>query len=223
MCKSDQETRTTHVLTTLSQVQRCVVHTLQRCPSLRGTRSTQQHVIHAACFPRRSVTRHGQRSGDFRLSGGVESRLEKDGEGTGASHEGERKGDVNEVAGVKTVVVGVNDEEPVEIDMTDDDAENGDEDDDDGDVGIVVVEEEMVADEVNGVNMASALSSSTSESPSFGTRLMVAPPRRLRLSMRASLLLSCSAAGGSSVLSMIEIHHLACIKEANSATLRKKR
>jgi hypothetical protein len=81
---------------------------------------------------------------------------------------------------------------------------------DDGmEVAGLVLEDEDDAGELEF--MVLALTSSSSESPSLGNKLMVAPPRRLRLSMCAILLLSCCAVGGnSSVLSMIEIHHLAC-------------
>lgn len=80
--------------------------------------------------------------------------------------------------------------------------------------GMADDEEGELAEDDGDVDTAGVFSapSSSSASPSFGTRLRVAPPRRLRLRMRAILLLSgCAVGGSSSVLSMMEIHHLACV------------
>jgi hypothetical protein len=126
-------------------------------------------------------------------------------------------------AGLKKLVVAAK-EDGVAIVRADDDKAGGVLERDDivvmVEAGMVDDEEGELADDDGDVDTAVVVfsaPSSSSESPSFGTRLRVAPPRRLRLRMRAILLLSgCAVGGSSSVLSMMEIHHLACATKKRS-------
>jgi hypothetical protein len=146
------------------------------------------------------------------------SRLENEGDGTGARDDEERNGAVNATAGAKKEVVPNGGAESCAITEEEDEEEDEEkeerEDEVNGDGEEAGEEELMVAGEVEMAEGEVDMTSSSSWSPSFGSRLMVAPPRRLRLSMSASLLLSsCAAGGSSSVLSMIEIHHFACARK----------